>query len=165
MSMWYCLAKITPDSLAAMWTQPELVGGLFFDDCPPVPGDFDKKADTQGDDWLMLSEVAEAYAAVRGTPAEFCSQATWLSKAVNGAGGEELDFAFTYGSAWALTPDRVAEVAQGLKAETAALQAAAADTAEEEDDPTPFYFTLVRAIAEFYGAAAEQGRAIVGGVT
>jgi hypothetical protein len=166
MSMTYCLARITPELLATVRAQPELARTLLLDDGPPLPS-FDRSGDTLSDDWRTLGEVAEAYAAARGRPGEFKSLGTWLYKAVDGADGEQLGFSLTYGPVWALGPDRVVEVAQGLKAEAAAALAVIADTAEGDEDSALYdYFArVVERMATFYGAAASGRRAVVGGIT
>jgi hypothetical protein len=66
--------------------------------------------------------------------------------------------------AWALAPDRVVEVSEGLKAEAAAVRAPATEAANDAD-PTRFYFAAIEAVTAFYSAAARQGQAIVGGVS
>jgi hypothetical protein len=166
MSMTYCLAKITPELLSTVRAQPELARTLLLDDGPPLPS-FDRSGDTLSDDWRTLGEVTEAYAAARGRPGEFKSLGTWLYMAVDGAEGEQLGFSLTYGPAWALGPERVVDVAEGLQAEWAAAAAVTAATAEGDEDSALYaYFArIVERMATFYRAAASGRRAIVGGIT
>jgi hypothetical protein len=123
MSMLYYLAKITPEFAVEVRACPELVRGLFYGDHSLQRSDFEKKADIIDGNWLNLGRLASTLARPGQQPVEFVAQDTWLSKAVNGSGADDLGIELGYGPVWALTPHRVAEIAKGLKAESAALPA------------------------------------------
>lgn len=158
--MVYYLAKITPEFAVEIRASPELVRGLFYGNDSPQRSDFKKKTDIIDGNWLRLGRLASTFARPGPQPVEFVAQDTWLSKAVNGSGADDLGIELGYGPAWALTPRRVAEIAKGLKAESAALPA---EPSEFDDDDSMFlYGAAVYEIYRFYLAAARQGRSVVG---
>jgi hypothetical protein len=161
MSMLYYLAKITPEFVVEVRARPELIRDLFFADDSSQRSDFKKKTDILDGNWLHLGRLASTFAQPGPKPVDFVAQDTWLSKAVNGSTADALALDFGYGPVWALAPHRVAEVAKGLKAEAAALPADPSELGDS-DDSVLFYSAEVAAIARFYGAAARQGRAVVG---
>jgi hypothetical protein len=160
MSMLYYLAKITPEFAVEVRARPQLVRGLFHAGDSLQRSDFKRKTDIIDGNWLHLGRLASTCARPGLQPVDFVAQETWLSKAVNGSGADDLDIDFGYGPAWALMPHRVAEIAKGLKAESAALPAEPSEF--DDDDSMPFYTVEVYAIERFYRAAARQGRVVVG---
>jgi hypothetical protein len=161
MSMQYHLAKITPEFAAQVRARPELVRGLFHGNDSLQRNDFKKKTDIIDGNWLHLGRLASTCAQPGPQPVEFVAQDTWLSKAVNGSGADDLGIELGYGPAWALTPHRVAETAKGLKAESAALPAEPSEF-DDDDDSMFLYGVAVYEIYRFYLAAARQGRTVVG---
>src|SRR5262245_29327513 len=114
MSMWLNLAKITPDLLAQIRTDPQLLDAIFFSTQGlPEPSGFDSERDVYGYDYRIISDIAAARAAGDGVedwqvafPA--LAAATTDSEVV----GEPLDsFEFTYGCAVVLTVTEVAQLA------------------------------------------------------
>lgn len=160
-SMEYKLAKITPEFVVEVRTRPELIRDLFYAENSLQRSDFKKKTDIMHGDWRHLRKCALTFAQPGLQPVDFAAQDTWLSKAINGSGADSLDIDFGYGPVWALTPHRVAKIAKGLKAEAAALPADPSEL-DDDDDSVLFYSAEVDAIARFYGAAARQGRTVVG---
>ncbi|GAA1030808.1 hypothetical protein GCM10009557_24110 [Virgisporangium ochraceum] len=158
MSMVYHLAKITPGFAVEVRARPELVRDLFYGDGALPRSDFKKKTDTIDGNWIHLGRLASTFA----QPVEFVAQDTWLSKAVNGSGADDLGVTLGYGPVWAATPHRVAEIAQGVRAESAALPAE--PSAFDDDESAFFYGAEVYKIYRFYLAAARQGRTVVGAV-
>ena len=163
MSMVYYLAKITPGFAVEVRASPELVRGLFYGNGSPQRSDFTKKTDIIDGNWLHLGRLASTCAQPGPQPVEFVAQDTWLSKAVNGTGADDLGIELGYGPVWALTPHRVAEIAKGLKAESAALPAEPSEL-DDDDDSKFLYGVAVYEIYRFYLAAARQGRTVVGAV-
>ena len=160
MSMVYYLAKITPEFAVEVRARPELVRGLFYGNDSLQRSDFRKKTDIIDGNWLRLGRLASTFAQPGPQPVEFVAQDTWLSKAVNGSGADDLGIELGYGPVWALTPRRVAEIAKGLKAESAALPAEPSEL--DDDDSMLLYGAAVYEIYRFYLAAARQGRTVVG---
>jgi hypothetical protein len=154
MSMSFNLAKLDPVSLAAVLEDPELLEDVFLGERPKLPGAFKVKADLYSEDWRGMKEVSDACARLGARPG--------LMDAVDGAGGRTLDVDLTYGAAWVLTAELVAAMAERLTAEREALRAT---QLTDDEDPRLVYGYLLDEMIQFYGAAAQQGRAVVGGVT
>ncbi|GIH06067.1 hypothetical protein Rhe02_41340 [Rhizocola hellebori] len=148
MSMWLMLAKIEVGLLDAVRADPDLLAGVLGEDESPMPEDlsaaFDAGSDLFEADYRTLSAIAEAL-----------ESKEWFDQATGGT--ESLDYEdFTYGPAFALSPRDVSAVAAGLVADGWPVSGTADEPDDEFDDDID--------LAGFFIAAANQGRAVVGGI-
>ena len=157
--MWLKLVKAAPAFVAAVRTRPVLLDVLWLGD-DPVPEDqaLLGAVDPAGD---LLEErlgFGGAGAAEDLVLAEFWTPArTWLAPAV-GIGAEPLPYELTYGAAWCQPVPEVVRIADGLSRELAAFGPTPAP-----EDREWAYLTVGRPVAAFYGTAADEGKAVIGG--
>ena len=171
--MWLKLVKAHPPFLAAVRVRPDLLDRLWYDDDPAdEAGPDDVRLPAASDGRALLAAVdpandlLEKRLGLGGSGdvddivlAEFWTpDQTWLAPAV-GIGADRLPHEFTYGPAWFHHPPEVARIADGLSAEiaSAALNPGA-------DDPEWSYVEIARSLATFYGTAATERKAIIGGL-
>lgn len=145
--MWLNLAKLSPTQLEQVRGDPQLLDGIFFED-GEVPDDFQEESDVFGTDYRTLSAIAEAM------EIDLEDGESWLSRATGNGIGSELDFEFTYGDGFLLSPDDVKQIASGLAKEPWAEEAGKVD----DDENLP-------GLLRFFAAAARQNRGIVGGIS
>jgi hypothetical protein len=136
--MWLNYAKVTPEALSSLKKSPKLVEGLFFDSAVGAVAGFEPDKDVFGEDYRMITEVAEAMAGGES----FYEQETWLTRAMGHGMGEEVAYEFCYGPGFCFSAEQVQQIANGLS---------------KEDDPF--------GVSDFFAEAARQGRAVVGGVS
>ncbi|WP_432087535.1 hypothetical protein [Streptomyces sp. bgisy095] len=161
MSMWLDLVKIDSSLLAVLRERPELIGALFFEDDVPEPlvSGVHPTGDSFGHDYRLLAEVAEGRAEAEKGTSDWRTAYPWLARATGEDCRTVEGFEFGYGPAHFLTPDEVGQVAEGLVGErwtdrTSAAHWNAGAGERDFDDLVPFF-----------AKAAEEGRAVVGGVS
>ncbi|MBL7255876.1 hypothetical protein [Paractinoplanes lichenicola] len=142
MSMELLLVKLTPEQAEAVSANPEVLNELFDDpdDLPPPLSALDDEADLLELNYLHVSEYLDTEA----------DESAWMRKAVDGA-GTKLDVDLGYETAWLIGPAEVREITAGI----------------EQDgwfDPDPHMSGDLQALATFFRTAAEQGRAVAGGI-
>jgi len=135
------LVKMPPDLAARVAAEPDLLNQVWREDDvvdQQVAGL--REDDTLMEDYLDLGRM------VNEQPGRF----PWLEKALHGT-GTEVGFEFGYGAGFLVAPPDAAGIAAGL-------------TEEVGWRPGDEVVTIADAIAAFYSSAAEQDRAVIGGV-
>lgn len=161
MSMWLDLVKIDPALLAEIRTSPQLIDALFDEDDIPAPltTAVHRTADFFGHDYRLLAELAEDRAKVERNTADWHTAYPWLARATGHDCPTVEAYDFGYGPAHFLTPDEVARVAEGLRAEhwSPGARATHWDPGAEDRDLTE--------LVPFFAKAAQEGKAVLGGVS
>lgn len=189
MSIYLSLAKISPELLATVRANPDLLEHIFFGlgneeaARAALPADFDRDRDVIGID--NFEEVIDQAA---GSYQQFRRLDTWLAKAAQGT-GEVLDCGFRYWGAFLLDPATVAQIAGGLPTAITAARAAAArrpdqvverdqqraddaryygdreddDLDDLDDEFGEGYDENLDDLNAFYKRAAREGKAVIGG--
>ena len=150
MSMWLNLVKLAPAELERVKAKPDLLENVFFDDGEVPLAGYSEETDVFGTDYRTLSAIAEAME--DGESLE--DQESWLAKSAGNGIGDDVDYEFTYGSAYALSPDEVKQIAAGFAAE-----AWYAEIADDDDDEN------LPGLVRFFATAAKEGKGIIGGVS
>jgi hypothetical protein len=148
MSMWLKLIPVDPSFVAEVEACPDLLDRLWFEDDP-------------GDDVLEerlgfggAGDADDLALAEFWTPEQ-----TWLAPAV-GIGAGRLPYECTYGLAWFHPAPDVTRIAGGLSNEVASFP-----QAPGPDDRERPYVDIARSVAAFYGRAADERKAVIGGLT
>jgi hypothetical protein len=187
MSISLSLAKISPELLAAVRADADLLEHIFFSidneaaAHAALPADFDRDRDVIGID--NFEEVIDQAA---GSYQQFRQLDTWLAKAAQGT-GEVLDCGFRYWGVFLLDPATVAQIAGGLPTAITEARAAAArrpdqvveqdqqraddaryygDREDDEEDDEEYdeeYDESLDDLNAFYKRAAREGKAVIGG--
>jgi hypothetical protein len=163
-SMWLNLVKAAPAFLTAVRNRPVLLDRLWLAQDPDEGFTADDLAllgtvDPTGDlleERLGFGGAGDADDLVL---AEFWTPpGTWLGSAV-GIGADRLPYELSYGAAWYHAGPEVVRIAGGLSRELAGFGPAPGPEAREWA-----YLTIGRSVAAFYGRAADEGKAVIGGL-
>lgn len=154
MSMQLMYTKVTNETLEKIKKDAELINAIFMEGEAPL-SDWDYDKDTFEMDYRWFIEVAAAHA----DGVEIFEQTGWAAKAIghlieeeNSKFGRLIDFEFCYGPAFYFTAEEVKKIAAGLAIELGDMQEDSSPDDFEDDVPAFFRF------------AAEEGKAVVGGV-
>ncbi|MEZ4251190.1 MAG: hypothetical protein R3B99_23500 [Polyangiales bacterium] len=139
MSMWLELVKVEESVAQALRKDPS-VGEVLFFGKGETPPSLDPERDAVGLDYRTYSALVDGLE-------EAGEDCTWTHRVLGDDYGEAVEFELTYGNAWVFTPDEVRAIAAGL--------------ASEAWDPEEDY---EENLARFFARAAEEGKAVVGGV-
>ena len=145
MSMWLTLAKIAPPVLAEARQNPALIDALFSGGNDPtlLPQGFRPGADSHGEDFRALGDIAGGRAKAEEGESDWASAYPWLARAT-GHGCEAVEgYEFGYGPAFVLAPDEVRQVAEGMVTEG---------------------WARFLELGPFYASAAAEGKGVIGGV-
>ncbi|GAA2687981.1 hypothetical protein Apa02nite_035430 [Actinoplanes palleronii] len=139
-----CLAKVLPALAERIKADPDLLDQLWEESDEPEPdaeiAAIDRDHDTFLEDYLYVSREVDK------EPARY----PWMRRALSGT-GTEIEYDFGYDNGFLVTAQEAAEIADGLALEGWWSQGQAV--------------TLIpHAIAAFYRSAADEGRAVIGGV-
>jgi hypothetical protein len=156
MSMWVNLARVSPDLLGQIIKKPALLDAMLFEDEDPKIEGFDQDGDVFGEDYRhMFVPYFEHLAEAAGDdPDDFdSSESVQKDPIYRGiSGDEEIDYDFCYGPAMYNTPGVVQEIANSWEGDFSKK-----DLADTERMDVALYL--------FYKEAAEQGRAIICGIS
>ena len=135
MSMWVTLARVTPQLLDRIAKQPDILNEIFFDEKEPAIDDFDRESDVYGEDYRHMF-------------------VPYFEEVAEEAGGDPDDFEydFCYGPAMYHDPKTVRTIADEWASSFSASEIADSERADV-------------ALFLFYKQAAEQGRAVICGIS
>jgi hypothetical protein len=154
--MWVSLARVSPELLGEVIEKPTLLDAMLFEDEDPKLKGFDRDGDVFGEDYRhMFVPYFEHVAEVEGDdPDDFDSskavQADPMYRAITG--DNEIDYDFCYGPAMYNGPETVKEIASSWEG-----QYSKQELADTERMDVALYL--------FYKGAAEEGRAVICGIS
>lgn len=154
--MWVNLARVSPDLLGQIIKKPELLDAMLFEDQDPKIEGFNQDSDVFGEDYRhMFVPYFEHVAEEAGDdPDDFDSSETVqkdpMYRSICGDG--EIEYDFCYGPAMYNNPSEVQEIAKVWDG---------VFSKEELADTERMDVSLCL----FYKEAAEQGRAVICGIS